>query len=169
MSVEKAFSEFSEAIGRLQESGEITLAVSVEASARKGLLLSAASEFEHELCNIVRRFATKYSNENPMVVNLIESKAISRQYHTWFDWKHKSANSFYAMFGDEYSDAMKAKKKDDNIFAESLSSFLELGQMRNLLVHNNYAAFYIEKTLTELYEEYHKARGFISSVRESLD
>lgn len=168
MSVEKAFSEFSEVISKLNEAGEITLSVSVEESARKGILLAAASEFEHQLCGIVRDFAARCSNNDPMIASLVEKKAISRQYHTWFDWNKKSANTFYSMFGEAYLDTMKEKRRQDDEFAGALSSFLELGQLRNLLVHNNYAAFYIEKTLGELYTEYGKARHFVSSIRESL-
>jgi len=168
MSVEKAFAEFSEIIAILQSSGEISLASSIEANARKGILLSAASEFEHLLCESVRKFANKASKSNARVMSLIETKAISRQYHTWFDWKGASANPFFALFGEEFSIEMKRRKKEEEEFSRAVTAFLELGQLRNLLVHNNYAAFYIEKSYTELFDTYTLARGFVANVDESL-
>lgn len=168
MSVRKSYEEFSEVIKTLTILGEISLATIVEASARKGMLLAAASEFEHLLCQLVREFVSKASNSDPRIVSMVEIKAISRQYHAWFDWKTPSAGIFFSLFGEEFSSSMKQRRKVDEEFSDALKAFLEIGQLRNHLVHNNYAAFYIEKTLDEMFATYESAARFINYMRSAL-
>ena len=46
---------------------------------------------------------------------------------------------------------------------EAIRAFLELGQMRNELVHENFATFALEKTSEEIYALYSKAVPFVEA------
>ena len=51
---------------------------------------------------------------------------------------------------------------------KSVRAFLELGNERNKLVHQNYATFSMEKTLEEIYELYKSASRFVDILPEAL-
>lgn len=51
---------------------------------------------------------------------------------------------------------------------ESIRAFLQLGQERNKLVHQNYAAITIDKTVKEIYRLYRKSLLFINIIQEKL-
>ena len=46
----------------------------------------------------------------------------------------------------------------------SINAFLEFGSERNRLVHQNYAAFPMEKTLDEVYCLYKKSSHFVDAL-----
>ncbi len=51
-----------------------------------------------------------------MIPSLVKNKAVSRQYHTWFDWNANNANAFFNMFGDGFrSHMVEIVKVDANI------------------------------------------------------
>lgn len=165
MSVDTTFNRLAETILKLAEYEELSLVVSAEENGRKTILLSAASEYEHLLCETVRDLTRQISKESPQIVALVEKKAISRQYHTWFDWNNNSASPFYSLFGDDFSTSMKELKKSDASFSDAHDAFLELGLLRNQLVHNNFATFHLEKTAAEIFERYKVGLGFIDRVK----
>ena len=85
------------------------------------------------------------TNSNVLVGEIVRNKAVSRQYHTWFQWNARNANSFYGLFGSDFRKFMKRKVRDDNL-GDSVRAFLELGNERNRLVHQDYGVFVLEKT-----------------------
>ena len=56
---------------------------------------------------------------------------------------------------------MKQKVRKDAKLDESVKAFLEIGHLRNQLVHKNYADFQLEKTLEEIYYRYQQANRFL--------
>ena len=50
----------------------------------------------------------------------------------------------------------------------SVAAFLELGNERNRLVHQNYATFPMEKTLDEIYLLYRRALTFVDLLPTAL-
>jgi hypothetical protein len=50
----------------------------------------------------------------------------------------------------------------------SVRAFLELGNERNRLVHQNYATFPMEKTLDEIYALYQNAVMFVDALPSAL-
>ena len=50
----------------------------------------------------------------------------------------------------------------------AIEAFLELGNERNSLVHQNYATFPMEKTLEEIYLLYQRALIFVSTLPDAL-
>lgn len=168
MSVLALYERQTELKREISKGSDLTLITSIEELNQKTLLLAAASEFEHNLSSAVRRYVNDRCGGNEGLVSILEAKAISRQFHTWFDFKSLSENPFYAMFGKNFSDHMKAIKKAEEPFAESAKSFLEVCHLRNQLVHSNYVTFPLEKTAEEILGSYNSGCKFITRVSEEL-
>lgn len=158
--VDEIHKEFSELLEFLSESGEISFRISVEDHFRKLLLVAAASYFEKYLTASVIDFA-KERIKGIALVSLIENKAVSRQYHNWFNWKAANVNQFFSLFGSEFKEYAEAKVKDDDEIRRSITSFIEIGRGRNLVVHNDFGSFPLEKTSKEIYDLYLCARKFV--------
>lgn len=79
---------------------------------------------------------------------------------------------FFAQCDHAFNQTQLVKNKLDYTKLESLkkdSDFLELGNMRNCLVHQNYASYLIDKTAKEVYGLYQKAAFFIQCLSEIFD
>jgi hypothetical protein len=94
----------------------------------------------------------------------VKNKAVSRQYHTWFSWEKRNANQFFGLFGDEFRRPMVAKIDASPEMQKSIQAFLELGNERNKLVHQNYVGFPMEKTLNEIYQLHRDACLFVDGL-----
>ncbi len=86
----------------------------------------------------------------------------------YFDWNALNANTFFAHFGEEYKKNAKERVEKDEGLKESIRAFLEIGSLRNKLVHHNYATFVLEKTADEIYRLYRVALKFMDFIPESL-
>lgn len=167
--VERMHGEFNDLLSLLEEGGEISLRSVADDNFRKSLLLCAASFFEKTLCEVVANFVQKNSGNNPAIIEFVKNKAIHRQYHTWFSWKERNANSFFGLFGEEFKSHIVRKIKLDNKLEDSIKSFMELGEQRNRLVHQDYGTFSLEKTSAEIFQLYNSAMSFVFSVEIFLD
>ena len=130
----------------------------------KFLLLAVASHFEARLTKAVMDFVTKSTAPGHVIAHLVHNKVIDRKYHTWFDWKKVragSANHFFAMFGDDFGDYMKAQVKNREDIRRSIEKFIEIGGDRNSLVHEALAVYDYEKTSDDVYEAYKQALLFV--------
>jgi hypothetical protein len=166
--VDRIHKEFMDLIEFLSQHGEISLQNSTDDSFRKVLIISAASYFEHELTAIVTEFVDQITSSDALVGALVQNKAVSRQYHTWFKWDAKNANQFFGMFGDEFKAHMGELVKGSGDLDKAVKAFLELGDGRNRLAHQNFAAFALEKTADEIFRLYQDAVPFIDSMRVEL-
>ncbi len=166
--IDSLYSDTSQLLGQLGERGDLSLQSFANSNLRKVLLLSAASWFETRISEAMQKFATVHSGGHPGIEGLIKRKAVERQYHTYFDWKNKKPGPFYALFGDQCGDQLKQWVNDDAGLKEALAAFLELGSLRNELVHENFAAFPFEKTADEVYALYQCAEKFVAFVEEKI-
>jgi len=153
---------------KLLADGEISLATTVDDIFRKTLLLAAASFFEQAIGEAILEYVAEKADSDAAVVSLTKVKAIDRQYHTYFDWNASNANSFFGHFGEQYKKYAKAKVDGDPVLKESIRAFLEVGSLRNQLVHQNYATFTLEKTADEIYSLYTSALIFIDFLPGSF-
>lgn len=151
----------------LTAQNEASLEVFTQANQRKILLLSTASWFEFRLCEAMKGFSAVHSQQHPGIQGVIRAKAIERQFHTWFDWKNKSANCFYRLFAD-CGDKMKAEVSAHSELKEGEKAFLELGQLRNELVHQNFATFPLNMTADEVFATYQRAEAYVSWLENVL-
>lgn len=162
--VDTLYTDFKDAVGVLSASNEVSLQIMLDSNLRKTLLLSAASYFEYILSKEVADFTQEVTRGNGLIGTLVQSKAISRQYHTWFDWEKSNANKFFSMFGQAFKDHMAARLAADQALAEGVKAFMELGRERNLLVHSDYASHLINKTPEEIYALYQSALVFVNNI-----
>jgi hypothetical protein len=161
--VERLYGELAEIARSLRERDEPSLETTLDDIHRKALLLAAASYFEVRLTGDVQAFCDAKVCEGSPVSGLVKSKAISRQYHTWFQWDAKNANAFFGLFGSGFKVFMEGKIKAEDALSESIKIFLALGADRNRLVHQNFGSFALEATPDEIIARYRGARAFVES------
>lgn len=166
-SVDRLYEEAKSILSRLGED-QPSLSISASDNFRKALLLGTASYFEHRLTSCVVQFVHNQSNGSNLVVSFLKNKAIDRQYHSWFDWKASNANQFFGLFGSDFKQAMGVKLKEEEGLQSAVKAFLELGNERNKLVHQDFASFALEKTLDEIYAEYKVALKFVDELPKQL-
>lgn len=159
--VDRLYAESNGLIEFLSPTNEISFQSIAGDNFRKTLLLAAASFFEYKICEIVTEFFRARSNNSVMIVNFLRNKAISRQYHSWFDWDNPNANKFFALFGDEFKVSIVARVRETPELKLAIEAFMEIGRERNKLVHQNFATFSMEKSLSEIFERYKQARQFV--------
>ncbi|MEA1909157.1 MAG: HEPN domain-containing protein [Euryarchaeota archaeon] len=162
------YKEFKEMIDYLETNKEISLKIVADDNLKKVLLLSAASYFEDEIKDMILSFVEKNSDNNQMIKSFVRNKAVERQYHTYFEWNAKNVNKFFSFFGEEFKDRAKGDVEDNSDLKESIRAFLEIGNLRNELVHGNFAVFPIEKTVEEIYNLYRSAHRFIDYMSSKL-
>lgn len=168
--IDALFSEQKELIGFLQQQGQLSYSQSVEVFLSKTLLLSCASYFESRITNAISDYTKRVSNADEALSSLVRTKAIERQYHTYFQWRegNRSANPFFAMFGSALKDSAKQELKNAEL-SQASAAFLELGDLRNLLVHENFASYPLEKTADEIYQLYGLALRFVIYIENKLN
>lgn len=166
--VDRLHENFAGLLAVLDKAGEVSLRAVADENFRKSLLLAAASYFERRLTETVLSFVEEATNHNVLVAALVRNKAVSRQYHTWFQWDKNNANSFFGLFGNDFRDFMKQRVKDDDRLDDSVRAFLELGRERNRLVHEDFGAFTLEKTTEEIHALYGRALHFVEAVPGAL-
>lgn len=159
--VDRLHIEFSDLVSVLDLAGELSLRSVAEDNLRKSLLMAAASFFERRMTEAVLEFVAKITADDHILTWLVRNKAVSRQYHTWFDWEKKNANSFFGLFGVNFKEFMKQCVSDDAELKASIEAFLEIGRERNRLVHQDFGSFSLEKTSDEIYTLYSTAMKFV--------
>ena len=160
--VKDLFSNYEENYKLLINIKEISFATDYKSQFAKVYLLACASYFEQKITDVVlESLSTKKCT---LTHSFISKKALARQYHTLFDWKGSNANSFFGLFGDAFKDFMKKEIKEDEVLALSVRDFLELGQLRNKLVHDNYAMFILNLTTEDINEKFISAQLFVSKI-----
>lgn len=164
--IDELFNRNRALLAYLLEKDQISFRSDADNNFRKIFLLYIASYFEAELRDALVEFMNEEANE--LISSFVKNKAIERQYHTYFDWEANNANRFFKLFGSRFSDFMKAEVKKDAKLDTAIKAFLELGQTRNCLVHENSATFPLEKTTEELYELYKKALFFVEIFPQKL-
>lgn len=148
--------------------GELSFAADMNVTFCRSLVLAIASYFEHEVTAVVRQVPVVHAYANPMIVSMIERQVIARKYHTWFDWDGLKPGPFFGLFGEMLKARMSERFKREAHVTEAVNAFLELGQLRNKLVHQNYVEFSIQKTPAELFGSFKVALGFLAFIRGSL-
>ncbi|WP_326577478.1 HEPN domain-containing protein [Streptomyces europaeiscabiei] len=140
---------------------------SLERTLPKVLLLAAASEFEVAVCQHIRNYATESSTDKKLAI-MIDRWVLTRQYHRLFDWDSKHAGPLWAAFGEDFKRYMKSRLKEDGNLKDSLDAFLEIGRLRNELVHQDYANYVLLKTSSEIFKMYETATRFVDSLPQIL-
>jgi hypothetical protein len=165
--VDRLYEESSSVIAALGRD-EPSLAIAAGDNFRKTLVLAAASYFEYRISTSVLEFVHERANGNGLVVGFVKNKAIARQYHTWFQWEETNANQFFGLFGSPFKQMMGERVKASEELRASIRAFLEVGNERNKLIHQDFASFALEKTLDEIYALYRHSLLFIDGLATHL-
>lgn len=186
--VEQLKKEYDSLVEYLNSTQQPSLISDLNKNFRKVLLLSAGSYFEHEVTTLLSNFVRSKSNNDDRIINFLEKQAISQKYHTLFSWGEKdkpdkpvkNANTFFKLFGDTFKTQVELDlkvvtgdspetielKKGRN---DSIEAFIEIGHLRNILVHSNFAAYnYDQKTTDEIFNLFKKALPFLEFISQKL-
>ena len=170
--------EYQSIVRFLNESAQPSLSSDVNKYFKKVIILSSASYFEHRIQGLLVEFVTQKANSDIRVLSFFKKKAIEMKYHTYFNWGEKynpekpgkNANMFFSLFGEDF------KKKTEEIINNSpelntaMKAFLEIGHLRNILVHSNFATYNFDnKTTEEIVTLYRKGLLFIDFIQKILD
>lgn len=166
--IERLQQEHDELREHLLVTQRVTWASRVDDQFAKALLLAVASYFEARMTGCVVEIFEEATEGADALVSFVQSKAVERRYHDWFAWNARNANRFFTAFGDDFKQVMEAKFKRDPEFAEAVIAFLELGNLRNELVHENYATFAMPKTSDEVFAQYRAAMRFVDGFADDL-
>ncbi len=176
--IEELWQDHRELVEYLRSANQLQLSVRAEESFSKTLVIAVASYFEVCLCQVIVGLYSSLSDGSELLVQFVINQGISRRFSQMFDWGGSSrpgrnANRFYSLFGPEFADYMKVKVRDDRRLEESIRAFLEIGNLRNQMVHENYANFQLGKNVEEIYKLYEEAGYFLNvfpvAVREFID
>ena len=165
--VDRLYEESSSVIKALG-GAQPSLAVAAGDNFRKALVLAAASYFEHRVSACILDFVHERANGNGLVVGFVKNKAISRQYHTLFNWDQANANQFFGLFGSAFKQMMDGRVSASEDLRASIRAFFEVGSERNKLLHQDFASFSLEKTLDEIYALYQQSLLFVDGLATQL-
>jgi len=148
----------------LTEKSEISMVSVVDNHFKKIYLLSCASYYEMEIKTIIKSLFEKQSQDE-RILSFVTNKAIERQYHTYFDWKKSNINSFFGLFGESFKNVMMEKIKENDDLSSQIKAFLDIGEERNKMVHENFLDYKLEKTFDEINELNREATKFIEYLK----
>ncbi len=165
-------SDYREIKELLLAQSELSFQTTIDAHFRKTFLISCASYHESYLQNILTSFL-KTATKDSRLVCFGQAKGIKRQYHTYFTWDKdgkvpNNINGFLGLFGSEFKNEVSAEISKDYELKEQMKAFLEIGNLRNQLAHENLLCFNLEKTFDELIDLNNKALSFLEYLREKF-
>jgi hypothetical protein len=166
--VDVLYDEYLSIVNYLNENSQPSLSSDVNKYFKKVIVLSAASYFEHTIQELLVEFVVKKTSNNIPALNFFKKKAIGMQYHTYFSWGEKNkpdrpgknANTFFSLFGEEFKKQAEEKINKSQDLNGAMKAFLEIGHLRNILVHSNFAAFTFDNKTTEEVISLYKAGGY---------
>lgn len=160
--------DYRELKGYLLQNGQISLENNIENHLKKVMLLSCASYYESQIQEIIKSFVQKKSTDDK-ISNFVVNKAISRQYHTYFNWDGNNINSFLGLFGEEFKKEVSTIISQDEQLKEQMKAFLQLGNERNKMVHENFLVYNLEKTFDEIIQLNDKAEKFVNFIKKEFE
>ncbi|MEY0004511.1 MULTISPECIES: HEPN domain-containing protein [unclassified Providencia] len=141
---------------------EVSYANVHSAQSAKNLLLSCASHFEVKMISIIKDAMD--AKECVLRDQFVYNQALLQKYHSLFNWKQKKANDFFSKFGSNFTIFMQAKLKEKPLLEQSIEDFLELGKLRNYLVHNDFLSYQLPLTDEEVFNKYKSALHFTEAL-----
>ena len=160
--VDRLYSDFSLLIENIDIS-ELSLRSAAEEIFQKSLYVAIGSYFEQRITAYIVEFMAEASGGNVLVTEFTRIKGVSRQYHTFFEWGGRNANRFFAMFGSDFRAHMVQYVRGNPEFADAISAFLEVGNMRNEVAHD-FGSVALTKTVQEIYQSYRQALTFVDEI-----
>lgn len=164
--VDERYEESAAVLARLFEEGALSEAQALQDVLRRSFVVGAASYFEQILKDALLGFVSGRSSGDTAMTSLVKMSLVDRGFHQMFQWEGKNANKFLAHFGPDLGEAMR--RVCGGQLRDSVEAFMELGNLRNCIVHQNFHVFYFEKTMDECYASYKSAQEFVEYVAEQI-
>lgn len=165
--VDEFYLNYEELLKQIQVS-DISLRNWAHENFRRVLVLLMANYLENEIRTNLKNFSRQKSGSD-LVSSFIE-KSMERQYYTYFDWESGNANRFFAFFGDAFKQEVSKEIRTNAELDEGIKAFLEIGNTRNILMHERLHAVDIgNKTAEEFYNSFKKALLFVEYLRMKLE
>ncbi len=166
--IEALRADHIELASHLRSNGELGLLSRVEEGFSKTLLIAVASYFEVRLSQIIVDLYREATQDADVLTTFVRKQAIGTRFAQLFRWGDSTANSFYRLFGDGFYAHMTAKVRSDLQLSEDVRAFLEIGNLRNQMVHGNYADFQLNKTVNDVVMLYENAARFVEGFPEEI-
>ena len=170
--IEEMRNDHKELAEYLLHNGQLRLKTVTEDAFSKTLLIAVASYFEVRLSDAIIELYREMEQNTNVLAEFVRNQAIERRFSTLFAWRDNNANSFYGLFGKDFSTYMRRKVAEDQEMDNSVRAFLEIGNLRNQIAHRNYADFQLNKTAEEVYSLYKDAAKFVDefpiAIREFI-
>ncbi|MGH9483309.1 MAG: HEPN domain-containing protein [Terriglobales bacterium] len=147
---------------------EPSLSAALRANLSKGMLLAAASFFEFGLMRHLEHVYRSRLEIAPHLAEFVIKAGMERRYHSLFAWKENNANQFFALFGEDFARRLKELVAGDDELRTAVRDFMRLGQLRNELAHENFAAYSLNLTLDEVFTLYQSARKFLAELQMQI-
>ncbi|UVJ38026.1 HEPN domain-containing protein [Arthrobacter sp. CJ23] len=135
---------------------------SLNRSYHKHLLVAAASSLEDRVKALVPEIFGRHGTDR--LAAFVAKQVMARGYHTLFDWRGGTAQGFFTSFGEVCGQTFKAALKADDVLKAQHGAFMQLGDLRNQVVHNDYASALIELTPAEIIARYKLSLEFVDRI-----
>lgn len=135
-------------------------------SYHKHLLVAAASNLEHRVKQLVPDIFTRYGS-GPLG-SFVMKATMARGYHTLFDWNKEKAHGFFTNFGEACGLHFREELRSDDVLKGQHDAFMQLGNLRNQVVHGDYASHAIALTPEEVIERYRDACRFVARIEHLI-
>lgn len=169
--VDSLYRSYQDLQSYLEAVGETSHAQFLREAFRRNLVVSGASLFEQFIKDAIDTFSDHRSKGDVAVITLVQMGVTSRNYHQMFDWNLRNTNRFFGYFGSTSGSlgaSMKQECGQKKELQDAAKAFMELGQLRNELVHRNFALMPFEETVEESYARFQKAKTFVEYVLRRL-
>lgn len=105
----------------------------------------------------------------PVKNKFFNTMFFDRKYHTLFDWNGNNANSFIGLFSTEVKTKLSNLRDTNSEFKECEKAFLNLGRLRNMIVHNGIINYSFQNKIDDVYHMFEQSLEFISIVFKEID
>ena len=171
--VEELLRDHRELVEHLDLANSLLLRDRAESAFAKTLLIAAASYFEVRLIQMIIDLYLELTQGVEELAEFVRRQAIGRRFAQLFDWGSeespgRNANSFYKLFGEGFSAHMRQRVREDRDLDDSVKAFLEIGNLRNQMVHEDYADFQLNKTVEEVYSLYSSSARFVDDFPDAI-
>ena len=128
----------------------------------KSLLMAAASSLEDQTKKLLPELFRRHGRDE--LATFVERQVAARGFHTLFNWKDRSAASFFVLFGADCKTRFRNLLSIDEGFRAGHIGFMELGATRNETVHGDYASVPMSLTTGEIRSHYRNALTFVANI-----
>ena len=73
------------------------------------------------------------------------------------------------LFGENFKKEVSTIISQDEVLKEQMKAFLQLGNERNKMVHENFLVYNLEKTFDEIIQLNEKAEKFVDFLRKEFE